>query len=133
MLYLTYNVMINKIIIIVVKSREHTAYALGSPKISREHTRMPAYHCHYNTDDNPSNRLTRCWWFGHVGIRTKHGGYIGMLRMERQNSGNRNGDGISSVATLAGEAERRRTTLVVKFTNIDWLFISFKQCDWLET
>ena len=31
------------------KSREHTAYALRSPKISREHTRMPAYHCHYNT------------------------------------------------------------------------------------
>ena len=49
MLYLTYNVMTNKIIIIFVKSREHTAYALGSPKISREHTRVPAYHCHYNT------------------------------------------------------------------------------------
>ena len=49
MLYLTYNVMTNKLIIIFGKSREHTAYALRSPKISREHTRMPAYHCHYNT------------------------------------------------------------------------------------
>ena len=45
-----YNVMTNKLIIIFGKSREHTAYALRSPKISREHTRMPAYHCHYNTD-----------------------------------------------------------------------------------
>ena len=49
MLYLTYNVMTNKLIICFGKSREHTAYALRSPKISREHTRMPAYHCHYNT------------------------------------------------------------------------------------
>ena len=47
---MTYNVMTNKLIIIFGKSREHTAYALRSPKISREHTRMPAYHCHYNTD-----------------------------------------------------------------------------------
>ena len=51
MLYLTFNDKQNKHIFFS-KSREHTAYAvtLRSPKISREHTRMPAYHCHYNTD-----------------------------------------------------------------------------------
>ena len=28
---------------------DSASLALRSPKISREHTRMPAYHCHYNT------------------------------------------------------------------------------------
>ena len=54
MLYLTFNDKQNKPIFFS-KSREHTAYALRSPKISREHTRMPAYHCHYNTVYMPMN------------------------------------------------------------------------------
>ena len=60
MLYLT-----NKIIIISSKIWEHTAYALRSSTISREHTRTPAVQCRYNAGPN--------LWVG-VGV--------GCLRME---------------------------------------------------
>ena len=48
MLYLNFNDKQNKKYCFS-KSREHKAYALRSPKINREHTRMPAYRFYYNT------------------------------------------------------------------------------------
>ena len=47
MLYLTYNDLQNNHN--CSKSREHTAYAMRSATISRDHTRMPANQCRYNT------------------------------------------------------------------------------------